>query len=59
MARVQHPQLVELPVVHAVREERADVLPSRSTSGEAVLDHPLPERLADDRPFVVYADLVV
>ena len=58
MARVQHPQLVQLPVVHTVGEDDARVLPARSTGGKSVLDHPLPKRLADDRPGVVNADLV-
>ena len=56
--RVQHPQLVELPVVHVVGEENADVLEARTPVGELVFDHPLPERLGDDRPAVVDADLV-
>ena len=34
MGRVQHPQLVELPVVHTVGEEDADVLEPGSAGGE-------------------------
>ena len=46
--RVQHAQLVELPVVHAVGEEHADVLEVRPPGGESVFDHPLAEGLGDD-----------
>ena len=56
--RIEHAQLVELPVVHVVGEEHADVLEARTPVGEPVFDHPLPERLGDDRPAVVDADLV-
>ena len=47
---VEHPQLVELPVVHAVGEKHADVFPLRPPGGEVVLDDPLAEGLGDDRP---------
>jgi hypothetical protein len=57
VARVQHAELVELPVVHAVGEEGARLLPPWSSGGEPVFDHPLAERFADDRPAVVDADL--
>src|SRR5205814_2240661 len=58
MGRVQHAQLVELPVVHTIGEERADVLPSRPPGREPVLEYPLPERLCHDRPPVLDPDLV-
>ena len=58
MRRVQHSQLVELPVVHAVGEEGADVLEPGSAGRERVFDHPLPERLRDHRPPVVEPDLL-
>ena len=44
--------------MHAVGEEDADVLEARPACGEGVFDDPLAERLGDDRPAVVDADLV-
>jgi hypothetical protein len=57
VAGVQHAELVELPVVDAVGEEDADVLPAGPSSCEHVFDYPLAERLAYDRPAVVNASL--
>ena len=40
-----------------VDERRAGVVPGRAAGGKAILDHPLRERLGDDRPSVVEAAL--
>ena len=52
VAGVEQAQLVELPVVDAVGEQRAGVLERRAPGGELVLEHPLPERLGDDGPAI-------
>jgi hypothetical protein len=44
--------------VDAISEERADILPGGAARDETILDHPLAEGLADDRPAVVDSDLV-
>ena len=56
MAAVQQPQLHRLERSDVVGELGADGLPRRSLGREAVLDHPLPERLGHDRHRVVDAE---
>ena len=58
MRRIEHPQLVQLPVVHAVGEESTDVLPRGPARRERVFEHPLTKRLRDHRPPVVEPALV-
>ncbi|KGC71273.1 hypothetical protein DP56_5914 [Burkholderia pseudomallei] len=53
---VQQAQLHLLVRPHVGRDERARVLPARPCAREAVLEHPLRERLADDRRLVAHAD---
>ena len=55
LGRVQHPHLQALEWSHVVDEARAGEIPARRAASEAVLDHPLPERLAADRGAVAIA----
>src|SRR5580765_2949898 len=58
MRRIEHPQLVQLPVVHTVGEENTDVLESGSVRRERVFEHPLTKWLRDHGPVVVESTLV-
>src|SRR5918992_4443801 len=52
VTRVEHAQLVLLPIVEVIGEQRAGNLPWRPIGREVVLHDPLPERLGDDGPTV-------
>jgi hypothetical protein len=58
VCRVEHAQLVLLPVADPIGEQHADILERRAIGSERVLHHPLTERLGDDGPRVVDAHAV-
>jgi hypothetical protein len=52
VTRVEHTQLVLLPIVELIGEQRTCILPRRPIRGEVVLHDPLPERFGDDGPTI-------
>ncbi len=59
MARVEQPQLHQLVGLDVVDDLHADLLVRRAPVREGVLEHPLDERLADDRPAVLDVEALV
>ena len=59
MAAVENPDLHEFVRGDVARERDPDLVERRAAGGELVLDHPLPELFAEDRPIVLDAPLLV
>ena len=53
MPAVEDAKLHQLEGRHLGREGDPDLLQRRAARGEIVFEHPLPERLAEDRPVVL------
>src|SRR3546814_17930243 len=53
MAAIEDADLHRLEVMHARREDDADLFEGGTTGREAVFDHPLAERLARHRPRIL------
>ena len=58
MAAVEDADLHQLERGDVGDELHADLLEGRAAGGEGVLEHPLPELLAEHRPGIVDAELV-